>query len=296
MAPKIALVGCGRWGCHILRDLLELGCEVHVVARTSPSRDRAAGAHGVHGTLQELLRTGPVDGAVVATPATWHPHSVMEIVQQAGANLPIFCEKPLAISNREAESMAASAKRLFVMDKWKYHPAVQWMKRTRESGRYGALVGLRARRHETQNNHPEVGPAWTLFPHDLAILQEISGSIPLVLSGRATKDQETVFALLGYQPWAVLECSTTARTRARELTVYFEEAVVSLVDALASTLTVQWGNETNDLTVPGDLPLYAELKAFVGYLGGGPEPRSVASEGVSVVRAISEILEHAHAS
>jgi Trk K+ transport system NAD-binding subunit len=34
----VGLVGCGRWGRHILRDLVALGCEVHVVARSEESR------------------------------------------------------------------------------------------------------------------------------------------------------------------------------------------------------------------------------------------------------------------
>ena len=39
---KIGLVGCGRWGKHILRDLVALGCDVTVVARSTVSRERAS--------------------------------------------------------------------------------------------------------------------------------------------------------------------------------------------------------------------------------------------------------------
>ena len=39
--PRVALVGCGRWGRHILRDLIALGCEVPVVARSEASVERA---------------------------------------------------------------------------------------------------------------------------------------------------------------------------------------------------------------------------------------------------------------
>ena len=39
----VGLVGCGRWGRHILRDLVSLGCEVPVVARSDASVARARG-------------------------------------------------------------------------------------------------------------------------------------------------------------------------------------------------------------------------------------------------------------
>ena len=38
---SIALVGCGAWGKNILRDLVSLGCEVNVVARSEASISRA---------------------------------------------------------------------------------------------------------------------------------------------------------------------------------------------------------------------------------------------------------------
>ena len=37
----------------------------------------------------------------------------------------------------------------------------------------------------------------------------------------------------------------------------------------------------------GELPLLAELRAFVGHLSGGPAPRSSAEEGLRVVEAIA---------
>jgi predicted dehydrogenase len=39
----------------------------------------------------------------------------------------------------------------------------------------------------------------------------------------------------------------------------------------------------------GELPLLAELRAFVGYLAGGPPPLSSAEDGVAIVRRIAEL-------
>jgi D-arabinose 1-dehydrogenase-like Zn-dependent alcohol dehydrogenase len=66
---RVALVGCGRWGGHILRDLLAIGCDVPVVARSDESRERARG-HGATEIVAHLGELPPVDAAVVATPTT----------------------------------------------------------------------------------------------------------------------------------------------------------------------------------------------------------------------------------
>jgi hypothetical protein len=42
---------------------------------------------------------------------------------------------------------------------------------------------------------------------------------------------------------------------------------------------------------PGELPLLAELRAFVGFVNGGPPPRSSAAEGAAVVKAIVRLRE-----
>jgi len=39
----------------------------------------------------------------------------------------------------------------------------------------------------------------------------------------------------------------------------------------------------------GELPLLAELRAFVQFLDGGPPPRSSADEGAAMVQAIASL-------
>jgi hypothetical protein len=48
--------------------------------------------------------------------------------------------------------------------------------------------------------------------------------------------------------------------------------------------------------VEGELPLLAELRAFVEHLGGGPPPKSSAAEGAAVVRTIATLRELARRS
>jgi hypothetical protein len=50
------------------------------------------------------------------------------------------------------------------------------------------------------------------------------------------------------------------------------------------------GKEVEEARIetPGELPLLAELRAFVGHIGG-PAPRSSAAEGAAIVSAIAEL-------
>ena len=65
----VGLVGCGDWGRHILRDLVALGCDVPVVARSQESIARAEEG-GAAEIVASIASLPTLDGAVVATPAT----------------------------------------------------------------------------------------------------------------------------------------------------------------------------------------------------------------------------------
>src|SRR5215204_4264575 len=113
--PRVALVGCGRWGRHILRDLLSLGCEVPVLARSQASIERAREG-GATKIVADVASLEGIDGVVVATPTATHA----EVVEEAlGLGVPMFVEKPLTADVEFARRLAAAAPdRLFVMDKW----------------------------------------------------------------------------------------------------------------------------------------------------------------------------------
>src|SRR5215212_9753121 len=122
MALDIALVGVGRWGRNVLRDLVDLGCRVTAVARGAGTaeRARALGAHAIVGSLDELP---DVAGAVVVTPTATHAEVVESLLDR---DVPVFVEKPLAPDADTARRLAALGEgRLFVMDKWRYHPGVE---------------------------------------------------------------------------------------------------------------------------------------------------------------------------
>src|SRR5205814_1063916 len=121
----IGLIGCGRWGRHILRDLLILGCDVTVVSGSEAGRQdaRDGGATEIVASVEYLP---PVSGLVVATPTSTHAEVIESLLE---LNVPIFTEKPMTADRESAFRLARQApNRLFVMDKWRYHAGIEMLR------------------------------------------------------------------------------------------------------------------------------------------------------------------------
>jgi predicted dehydrogenase len=294
---SIGLIGCGDWGRHILRDLLSLGCEVMVVARGEATVARAAdgGAHRISRTVDELPE---VDGVVVATPTTTHAEVIRSVLDRG---VPIFVEKPLAPDLREAERLAAEAPdRIFVMDKWRYHPGVELMGEIARSGELGRVHGIRTHRLGWGNPHEDVDGVWILAPHDLSIVLEILGEVPPARAAvleRVGRSVAGLSGLLGGDPWVALEVSTSSPVRQRRVTLHCEAGVLILGDGYSDRLEFYRQTAPLDTDVPDpeireistEYPLLRELRAFVEHVRGGPPPRSSVHEGAEIVRRITEL-------
>jgi predicted dehydrogenase len=287
---EIGLVGCGRWGSLVLRDLVALGAHVQVVARSAESRARAeaGGAGAVVSSPDQLTN---LDGAVVVAPAAIRPAILAELLLRG---IPVFTEKPLALSSAQARNLVAAADgRLFVMDKWRYHPGVRFMAGIAASGEMGRVTGLHCRRLGPDNPRGEADCVANLLPHDLAIAQEILGSLPAPVTAVAHTDRGGLggmIATLGGHPWVVIEVSARCSEHTREVTLYLEGGSVRLAgaDDHVEVLTGE-GGQARRQPVPGEMPLLAELQAFAHHVRGGPPPRTDASEALRAVEVMEEL-------
>lgn len=293
--PRVGLIGCGRWGRHILRDLLSLGCDVPVVTRSEQSRESAAKG-GATEILDAVTSLRGVDGVVVATPTVTHSQVAEEALS---LGVPVFVEKPLTADVASARRLAAAAPdRLFVMDKWRYHPGVRELARIARSGELGEVVGIHSRRVTIGHPHPDVNTVWIHAPHDLAIALEILGEIPAVRQAvpeLVGGELAGLTAILGEAPWVVVEVSMLAPAHRRELRLVCEGGVAQLDGGWAESVVVGRAGAIDADSVErrqldGELPLLAELRAFVEHLQGGPPPLSSAADAVAIVEAIDEMI------
>ena len=287
--PLVAVVGCGRWGRRIVDDLRALGADVVTV---DPHPD--AGADLVD--VGALRSHGPVAGAVAATPASQHLRTLEEL---APFGVPVFCEKPLAPSTRDAEAAAALlGSRLHLMHVWRYHPGVELLGSIARSGRIGEVHGMRTVRDGWTSPRTDVDAVWTLIPHDLSLAIEVLGRIPTpraalaeVLDGQAVG----LWAHLGGagEPFLAVEASTRFGDKRREIRVHGSEGVAVLRDADDAEITLELGREASprfeQVAFAPEPPLRRELAAFLAHLAGGPPPKSSAEEGVDVIRAVDRL-------
>jgi len=300
----IGLIGCGRWGRLILRDLLALDCQVTVVVNGSDlSRQNArdGGATGIVEFIDQLPRT---NGLVVATPTITHAEVIDSLLE---LDVPIFTEKPLTSDRASALRLSRQAPdRLFVMDKWRYHAGIEMLRDIARAEELGPVMGLRTTRAQWGNPHNDVDVSWILMPHDLSISLEVLGKIPTPHHAIAEIMEGQLTSLLGIlgggpagssEPWLVVEVSSRYPEYRREVRLHCRDGVAILDDGYSHGVSVTRSANSNGGPSPAtelrpisqELPLFRELRAFVEHLQGGPPPRSSAAEGALIVSAIADL-------
>ena len=294
---RVGLIGCGNWGRHILRDLKMLDCEVAVVARSEKSVANAKNG-GADAIVQHTADLPHIDGAIVAAPTSLHGQIVLEMLDSR--TCPIFCEKPLTNAIPDAEAIVERGSgRVFVMDKWRYHPGIQALGNIARSGELGPVMGLKTVRLGWGNPHADVDVAWILLPHELAIALEITGRIPNPVRAAAEFDRRGLMTLTAWLEdgyWMSSEVSARYPGHKRTVELRCAGGIAKLADSndrdIQILRTDRWSEggqppawELRPVEVR--MPLYAELTAFVEHLRGGPPPRSSSKDGLQVVKAIT---------
>jgi predicted dehydrogenase len=298
MRKKILLLGCGLWGRNVLRDLLLLGCEVHAVDPDPTAREGAlrSGARSAH----ERPPDSRPDGVIVAAPASLHRAAVESVL---GYGVPVFVEKPLAVTREDARWLAGLARPpLFTMHNWRYHPAVEKLAAIARAQELGPARLLRSTRTNWTSPRTDVDPVWTLLPHDLSIALEVLGGLPRPVSARAEwhrgKPVGMLCVLEHGEALVVVEVSTRTIEKRREIALRCEGGVAVVPDDTKGWLEIlRDGAKPEDVervpwpTRPG--ALQRELAAFVAYLHGGEPPRCDARVGAEVVERVLTLREMA---
>lgn len=294
---RIGLIGCGAWGRHILRDLKSCGAAVHVVAPSEPSRQTAVSLRA-DSVVTALAELPPVDGYVVAAPTSLHAE-IIEALLPSGR--PIFTEKPMTGDTDSARRIAeAAGDRVFVMQKWRYHPGIERMRQEIARGHVGDVLGIHIQRWGWGCPHTDVNAIWILMPHDLSIVLHWLGGIPPVRLVRPTVPGPIDLALIAQLgapggPPITIDMSIVAPEHRRTFTIVGSKASLELRDSYDTAIRVRRGAPgdlaagTDSIEIGQDMPLLLEIKAFLAYLDGGPPPMSSAREGALIVERTAEI-------
>ena len=292
MSLTIGLVGVGPWGKHILRDLRTLGASVHAVSRSPDSIARAqdGGAASIVAAPQDLP---DCDGYVVANRTTAHLDAI-EALLPRGA--PIFCEKPLSSDVARARRLPAEAhQRLFIMHKWRYHPGVIELARIAQSGEHGPVEGLRSLRLGWGNPHADANSLWVLGPHELSIALTVLGDVPVLVSAAPDAVDPGAGAVAVMRSAAgapfVTEFSSGHPLPLRRIVLRCRDATCVLDQSDYAAVAVHRHAERAPqiVRVSDDMPLLAELRAFLAHIGGGPAPLSSLADELRIIETLAEI-------
>jgi predicted dehydrogenase len=283
---RVGLIGCGRWGANIARDLRALHVDLAI-------------ADPVTGEYASLHALPPCDAYVVATPTTDHVTTIAALLPYGK---PVFCEKPLSADAAALRALPEAARELvFVMDKWRYHPAVEELGRLARAGTLGAPYGVTTRRLDVRHAHADVDCTWILLPHELAIATEVLGRAPAALAANASFHDGRIVGMVSHlragDAYAVSFISASWPVRSRTVEAAFAGGVATFCDDDESAIVLMRARsaERETVRVPFAPPLQRELAAFVAHAAGaGPPPKATFADGLAAVRTIERLRELAH--
>jgi len=307
--PTIAVVGCGRWGRNIVRDLVALDCSVIAIDPSEESRRESErlGASASHSSLSDHAGD-PYRGIVVSAPTSAHGRLTHEALS---FDVPVFVEKPLTDDLAVARKLVeAGGDRLFVMHKWHYHPGIAALADVAASGRLGVVVGVTSERTGTANPSNDTDAIWLLGPHELTIGRRILGSFADSITGVADLTDAGVVGAEAitrwedgrWHRWSVsVRPSETRRTvtvqgsTGRAILERPDSTHIRLYDDVPAGVkaSVNERSPSDVIAVAAELPLLRELRSFREHLTGGAPPPTTGADGLAVVTLLSSLRESA---
>lgn len=312
---KYGVVGTGYWGSNHARVAVELADEgvVDDVVLCDVDTNRVtelASSYGVEYTTDytELPVMG-VDATTIATPSPTHPEIATHLLENG---VDCLVEKPLALDSNSAWEMVETADEagsiLGVGHIFRYHPALNDLKRRIERGELGEVKYMNTVRFSFRVPRETAGALYSLAVHDIDIsnylLEDTPHSLYCNLDSFVREDvDETATVVLDYgdvtsvinESWQV-----PVYGKRRDLTVvgsekaayidYLEDTVVELYDSRVR----QADNELRALSEGKQVyetenkePLKVEVSEFVDACESGGQLRAPGHVGAETV----ELLE-----
>lgn len=229
---SVGVVGCGYWGPNLIRNFRSLpNCRVKSMCDANEARLKNLRAlyPEVEGVTDytRLLDDSEIDAVVVATPVKHH-HSLAKASLLAGKHT--FIEKPMAASAGECEELIEIADRkgliLMVGHTFLYSAPVQKMVEIIEAGDIGEIRYINSRRLNLGLFQKDINVAWDLAPHDISIILQILGELPLTINCQGNahvtpgiQDVTNMSLVFPHKRFATIQSSWLEPRKVREMTI-----------------------------------------------------------------------------
>jgi predicted dehydrogenase len=295
---------------------------VVAVARTDLARSQEYaeryGIEGAYGSIEEVCADPNVDAVFVCTPHHLHTEHALAAIK-AGKHL--LCEKPLTITTADGLRVVEAAERagvtLGVAYYRRFYPIMEMLRAVVRSNRLGTITSAHmVCRTWSVPARPAAGtaPAWRgvvaqagggaltdAGSHRLDLLfwlfgdaSSVAASIKHVETWTESEDQANVTIQFTGGVTATLDQSNCSRTPEDSITVYGTEGKATVPNLEGTTLTLQFGADTETLDVsPRSAATHRPLVTdFVrSVLDGGP----VRVPGADALRT-TQLIELAYAA
>lgn len=317
---RTLIVGAGRGRAHVrsLRALPERYDVAGVVDLDAERLRRLCAEEGLapelaYGSLGAALAAGSCDAVVVATWARTHE----ELVEQAlAAGAHVLVEKPFTLTLASARRLLAlaaqRARKIAVVQQWRYLPGQRTVRRLLRERRWGQpqvghLLSYKARGGEYPDSpHSQL---WQMTVHEVDSLLAMMGEPVAAVSGHsyrppatAWRRESTATAELTLRSGCrvALVSTSDARINSLELRVECERGALryrnsrsfggaELLEA-ATPESAEWQPQAID-PAPA-LTLDQQVAAgFADWIGGGPEPETSARRNLQVLGVLDALLE-----
>lgn len=186
--PRIAVIGAGSWGRHLVRNFAAEGALACVCDNHPDRLDEVRAQYPRVQTtphVDRLLTDSSLDAVVIATPAETHGELARRALE---AGKDVFVEKPLCLSLSEAQSLvelATSYGRILMVGHllW-YHPAILALDELVTGGKLGRIQYVYSNRLNLGRVRREENILWSFAPHDISVILGLVKEMPTEVVAR----------------------------------------------------------------------------------------------------------------
>jgi predicted dehydrogenase len=311
MKKHIAVVGCGHWGKHLVRNFSRLGALCSISDPSSEIADQYASQYNVKkSSFTEIINDPNIKGVVLAVPAHLHASMAIEAMNK---NKHVFVEKPLGMNEGEAESMITTAHknkvRLMVGHLLQYHPIFKTIKEYVGAGKIGQINYMYSNRLSFGKVRTEEDVIWSFAPHDISMILSLTSQEPEYVSTNATsilqknivdtatihlqfksglKSHISVSWLHPYKEHKLVVVGQSAMLVFDDTKPWHEKLVLYPYEVVSSKNLINLQNSSVQyVKVTEEEPLKNECQHFLDVVEKEMQPLTDGAEGLRVLKVLS---------
>jgi len=279
---RIALIGRGRWGKKIIKTLKGIrGVKLVFVGGRSHLSD---------------LNIAEIDAAIIASPGSTHVEIALPLVKKG---IPVFIEKPLALSVADTKKFERAAKskntKVFVGHLHLYNPA--YLKAKAEVQKLGKIQSIVCEGMSDGPVRDDMSVLWDWGTHDVYVVLDLLGKMPTSVQawGKSSrkgkpKIHDFTMSMLHFpgNVDALIVNSWLSPEKIKRVTITCAKGSVMFEDSAKKKVAVHKGLNTDNPTTQyppyaKQLALDAELRAFIAMLSSSKKPPSNLQNGMNTV-------------